>query len=175
MSPLAVLIRKYNIALFGGTRFLRTKTVSDPLHPSIYRRAVLQRLATRLAVAEDEPHPSPELVNLTTWLLAMSYSPALPSACPTVGRAGAANHRRPAVSSGQPRTTAPQVNPPVRWQVERLDLAYNDEVTQAAAPPSRLANEAVVSVVGPHPAVEPEPSPPGASVVVLASRATRVP
>jgi hypothetical protein len=44
------------------------------------------------------------------------------------GRAGAANHPGSAVSSGQPWTTTPQVNPPVRWQRDRLDLAYNDAV-----------------------------------------------
>jgi hypothetical protein len=94
---------------------------------------------------------------------------------PHVGRAGAANHPRPAVTSGQPRTTTPQVNPPVRWYPDRPDLAYNDEVTRAAAPPSRLAYEALVTAGGPHRAVEPEPSPLGASVVVLVGRAIRVP
>jgi hypothetical protein len=38
-----------------------------------------------------------------------------------------------------------------------------------------LTNEAIVTSGGPHPPVELEPSPPGASVVVLAGRATRVP
>ena len=46
-----------------------------------------------------------------------------------LGRVGAANHSRPAVNSGQPRTATPQVNLPVRWQAYRLDFAYNDEVT----------------------------------------------
>jgi hypothetical protein len=53
----------------------------------------------------------------------------MPPTCPSLGRAGAANHPRSAVSSGQPRTTTPQVNPPVRWQVNRSDLAYNDDVS----------------------------------------------
>jgi hypothetical protein len=44
-----------------------------------------------------------------------------------VGRAGAVDHPRPAVSSEQPRTATPQVNLPVRWQANRPDLAYNDE------------------------------------------------
>ena len=38
-----------------------------------------------------------------------------------------------------------------------------------------LANKAVVTRDGPHPWAELEPSPPGASVVVLAGRATHVP
>ena len=44
-----------------------------------------------------------------------------------------------------------------------------------AAPPSRLAHEAVVTEDGPHPAVQLEPLRPGASAAVLAGRATRVP
>jgi hypothetical protein len=32
-----------------------------------------------------------------------SFTPAVPSACPTVGRAGAANDRQPLVTSGQQR------------------------------------------------------------------------
>ena len=47
---------------------------------------------------------------------------------PCLGRAGAAVHPGSAVSSGQPRTTIPQVNPPIGWQRNLLDLAYNDEV-----------------------------------------------
>jgi hypothetical protein len=54
-----------------------------------------------------------------------------------MGRAGAAIHPRSAVSSGQPGTTTPQVNPPVRWQANRPDLAYNDEVTRLALAPHR--------------------------------------
>jgi hypothetical protein len=38
-----------------------------------------------------------------------------------------------------------------------------------------LANEAVATRDGPHPLAELEPSPPGASIVVRAGRATRVP
>jgi hypothetical protein len=38
-----------------------------------------------------------------------------------------------------------------------------------------LPTRQVVTEDGPHPPVEPEPSPPGASIVVLAGRATRVP
>jgi hypothetical protein len=41
--------------------------------------------------------------------------------------------------------------------------------------PAALANEAMVTGNGPHPPVALEPSPPGASLVVLAGRATRVP
>jgi hypothetical protein len=48
---------------------------------------------------------------------------------PSWGRAGAADHPGSAVSSGQPGTTTPQVNPPVGWWRDRSDLAYNDEVT----------------------------------------------
>jgi hypothetical protein len=92
-------------------------------------RATFGSLPTRLTATEDGPHSSPELVTVATRLRATSYSPAVPSACPTVGRAGAANHPRSAVNSGQPRTTTPQVNPPVRWQCDRSDLAYNDEVS----------------------------------------------
>ena len=46
---------------------------------------------------------------------------------PTSGTPRAADHPGSAVSSGQPRTTTPQVNPPVPWQVNCLNLAYNDE------------------------------------------------
>lgn len=30
------------------------------------------------------------------------------------------------------RSTTPQVNPPIRWQVERPGLTYNDEVTDSS-------------------------------------------
>jgi hypothetical protein len=42
-------------------------------------------------------------------------------------------------------------------------------------PPLRLANEVVVTAGGPYAAVELEPSPLGAALVVLAGRATYVP
>jgi hypothetical protein len=45
----------------------------------------------------------------------------------------------------------------------------------ACAPPSRLAHEAVVTADRPTLGSSWEPSPPGASLVVLAGRATRVP
>jgi hypothetical protein len=45
----------------------------------------------------------------------------------------------------------------------------------AAAPRSRLANDAVVIWDGPHPPVEAEPPPPGRNHVVLIDRAIRVP
>lgn len=54
---------------------------------------------------------------------------------PSLGRAGAANHPGSAVSSRQPRTTAPQVNLPVRWQLNRSDLAYNDQVVSLVSCP----------------------------------------
>jgi len=45
-----------------------------------------------------------------------------------MGPRWAANQPESAVSSRYPRTTTPQFNPPIRWQVNHLDLAYNDEV-----------------------------------------------
>ena len=55
------------------------------------------------------------------------------------------------------------------------NIAHNDEVTPSCRAGSAAANEAVVTAGGPRPAVDPEPSPPAASVVVLAGRATHVP
>src|SRR4029453_994734 len=108
-----------------------------------------QALANEARVDPDGPRPSHELVAIaSTQEQFVLTGRALH--VPHVGRAGAANHPRPAVTSGQPRTTTPQVNPPVRWYPDRPDLAYNDEVTRAAAPPSRLAYEALVTAGGPH-------------------------
>jgi hypothetical protein len=45
----------------------------------------------------------------------------------------------------------------------------------AAAPRSRLANDAVVTEDGPHPPVEAEPTATRCSRVILAGRATSVP
>jgi hypothetical protein len=55
-------------------------------------------------------------------------------------------------------------------------LAYDDEVTpNAAAPPSRVAHETVVTENGPYPPIELEAVASGCEVVVLVGRATRVP
>jgi hypothetical protein len=51
------------------------------------------RLPTRLVVTEDGPHPSPELVTVAAPPEPGSFSPAVPSACPIMGRAGAASDR----------------------------------------------------------------------------------
>jgi hypothetical protein len=66
-------------------------------------RATFGDLPTRLVVTEDEPHPSPELVTVAAPPEPGWFSPAMPSACPTVGRGGAANDRQPGVTSGQLR------------------------------------------------------------------------
>ena len=60
-----------------------------------------------------------------------------PSTCPSLGRAGAADHPESTVSSGQPRTTTPQVNLLTAWQRDRLDLAYTTRspIIPPAAPP----------------------------------------
>jgi len=47
--------------------------------------------------------------------------------------------------------------------------------TPPAAGPAALANQAVVTRNEPHPLAEQELLPPGASIVVLAGRATHVP
>ena len=46
-------------------------------------------LPTRLVVTEEGPDPSPELATNAATLQPSSSAPAVPSACPTVGRAGA--------------------------------------------------------------------------------------
>ena len=60
-------------------------------------------LPTRLVVTEDEPHPSPELVTVAAPSEPGSFPPAVPSTCPSLGRAGAANERESPVTSGQQR------------------------------------------------------------------------
>jgi hypothetical protein len=80
-------------------------------------------------VTGDGPHPSPELATVAATLRRTSSSPAIPPHALAWGRAGAANHPRLAVSSGQPRTTTPQVRLPIRWQTNRPDLASNDAAT----------------------------------------------
>jgi hypothetical protein len=107
---------------------------------SLQRRGSLQncrapsgRVPTRLVVTKDGPHPSPELATIAGRLRATLCSPAVPSPCPSPGRTGAANHQGPAVSNGQPQTTTPQVNRPLGWQRDRLNLAYNDEVSLPAS------------------------------------------
>jgi hypothetical protein len=94
-------------------------------------RAPSGRLPTRLG------SPWTGLAHRPSWhghrqVAAAVSSPAMLLRVPYLGRAGAANHPPATVSSGQPRTTAPQVNPPVRWQRDRLDLAYNDQVTASS-------------------------------------------
>jgi hypothetical protein len=53
----------------------------------------LRVLPTTQVVTEDGPHPSAKLATIAGKLRAMSWSPAMPSTCPRLGRAGAANDR----------------------------------------------------------------------------------
>jgi hypothetical protein len=71
----------------------------------------LRTLANGARGTEDRPYPPPELATVAARRRAASSSPAVPSSCPNLGRAGAANHPGTPVRSGQPRTTTPQVNP----------------------------------------------------------------
>jgi hypothetical protein len=60
-------------------------------------------LPTRLVVTENQPCPSPELVTIAATLRHTSSSPAVPSACPTVSRAGPQPGRGRPECSEQPR------------------------------------------------------------------------
>jgi hypothetical protein len=73
-------------------------------------------------------------------------------------------NRRPVKRPGEPGEQ-------LRDKLQRLLAQRN----LAAEPPSRLANEAVVTAGGPHPRASWEPSPPGTSLAVLPGRATHVP
>ena len=89
-------------------------------------RATFGSLPTRLAATEDgaslitragdRRHQAPSNLVLAGRALRVPYR-------------GPCWGREPSEISGQQRTTTPQVNPPVRWQCDRSDLAYNDEVS----------------------------------------------
>jgi hypothetical protein len=60
-------------------------------------------------------------------------------------------------------------------RAETAQVGNSTLPTHACRGPVALANQAVVTRNGPHPLVELAPLPPGASIVVLAGRATHVP
>src|SRR4029453_14420937 len=84
----------------------------------------LRRLANEAVVTEDGPHPH----------LSCDVAPprkSCPPRRPCLGlpQPGPRGGREPSRISGQQRTTTPQVNLYAGCQHDRLDLAYNDAVT----------------------------------------------
>ena len=104
----------------------------------------------------------------------------VPSKLVSLVRAGSEWHRESLALSGQERSRSAYENrssSPSTVRTWAIEVAWGRVQVPIRLPRAlrALAHEAVVTEDGPRPLRELKPLPPGASLVVLAGRATRVP